>query len=119
MDFSLSVDLDDSASSGFGDHDVAIGQGLEGMHLDTFSLVAVFLGGIVGPDDLFGVRVDFDDLAIAFLDHDVPAGKYMDIVDATPLHLPFNLALLINQGEFIVSLDHDAVFRLGRCEKGR
>jgi len=117
VDFSLPIDLDNTSGSGFGDHDVAIGQRLEGMDLDTFSLVAVFLGGIVGPDDLLGAGVDFDDLAIAFLHHDVPAGKNMDIVDAPPLHLPFDLALLVDQGELIVSLYHDAVFGLGRREQ--
>ena len=117
MDFSVAINFNDPSGTGFGNHDVAIGQGLKRVCLDTLSLVAILLGAVIRPNDLFCFGVDFNNLAIAFLHHDVATGENMDIVDSAPFHFPLNLAGLVDQGQLVVALDHDTVPGVNRIQQ--
>ena len=84
------------------------------MHLDPLALVAVGGARVVGPDDLLRLRIDLDNLAAALLDHDVPVGQHVDVVDAAPLHLPRDLTVLFDNRQLAVALQGDAMSGVGR-----
>ena len=57
----VAIDFDDPSHAAFGDHGPAICQPRERMNVDPLAGVAVHLGGVVGPDDLF-IEGDFGEL---------------------------------------------------------
>ena len=103
------IDFDDSGWAAFGNHHAAVGQGLERVHFDAFAFVAVLGARIVLPHDLLGFAIDLDHLGRALLQHDVARWQNVQVVDATPRHLPFEFALTVENAELAIALRQHAV----------
>lgn len=108
---SLAVDFDDPRRARLGDHHPAIFERLKGVDLDGFALVPVRRRRVVGPDGLFRFRIDLDDFLHSILDHNMPAGQNVNIVNSTPFHFPFDVSIGGDDGELFVALHEDSMSR--------
>ena len=75
------------------------------MDLDGLARVAVARRRVIAPNDGARRTFDLDDLAGATLHHDVAVGQHVQVVDLTPRHLPFDLAICGQNDEALVALE--------------
>ena len=92
------------------------------MHFDSLALIAVLRGAVVRPDDLLRLAIDGHDLGCSLLNHDVAGGEDVYVVNSAPRHLPFNLAVGIEDRQFAIALQDqrmasDGDVRLGGQQK--
>ena len=115
QDLAAAIDFNNPSGAGFGDHDAAICQRLKGGDLNAFSLVTVLLCGVIRPDDLVRLRVEFDDFVAALLQHDMAIGQDMNVMDAPPAGLPFYFSLGVQDRQLLVALQNDPMAGRGVC----
>ena len=65
------------------------------------------------PDDLLGLDVDLGDFVAAVLNEQIAVLQQPNVVNTAPLSFPLDLAILIDDGEPVVSLQYEAMFSRG------
>lgn len=113
--FPVLVDVEEAAYPALRDHGRAIGKAFEGVDIDTLSLVAVFAGGLVFPND-FLREGNLLGLGPGVVKEDIPILEKVDIMMAGMPALGAGSVVLPEDGSVHLA-DRDKVLAVGDSEE--